>query len=89
MDETGLIKLDNGLTNALQVFPNCVLGTGKKVHNKLLSLYETSTITGYTDDPATATSFYGFGVNASTLRYQAGSSNFKLPQVLLWRNTRT
>ena len=31
MDEAGLIKLDNDSVTALQVFPNGVLGTGKRV----------------------------------------------------------
>jgi hypothetical protein len=43
MDETGLIKLDNNTVNALQVFPNGVLATGRRIQNKLLVLFDQST----------------------------------------------
>ena len=85
MGETGLIKLDNNLVNALQVlpngvlatgrqvFPNGVLATGRRLHNKLLSLYDMST----TDNPANAT-FFRFRYKPRNIRISS-SSNYQRP----------
>ena len=74
MDETGLIKLDNNSITGLQVYPNGVLGTDRRVQNKLLSLYEGS-LSSFADTPATATNFYGFGIASATLRYQVPTTS--------------
>jgi hypothetical protein len=52
----------------LQLYANGVVNVGNSAAvNKTLVLYES----GASDAPSTATNFYGFGINASTLRYQA------------------
>ena len=66
MDETGLIKLDNNSVTALQVFPNGVLTTGRRIQNKLLVLYDIGSVS----DDTSSINFYGFGISPSTLRYQ-------------------
>ena len=51
----------NGCTN-----PGCSLSFGQAYANKVLSLFDS----GSTDAVASATNFFGFGINAATLRYQ-------------------
>ena len=53
MDQTGLVKFDNGSVTALEVYPNGVLTAGKRVQNKVFSLYDMGT----SDTPASATNF--------------------------------
>ena len=55
----------------LNLYTNGVVNVGNNaMSNKQLVLYDTAP----TDDPVTATFFYGFGVNSGTLRYQAAST---------------
>ena len=72
MDQSGLVKFDNGSVNALQVYPNGVLSTGNKVNNKILVLYEMGTSS---DAPLTATNFYGLGISNDTFRYQVPTTS--------------
>jgi hypothetical protein len=51
-----------GLGTAL---PGCPMSFGTNSGNKILTLFDSSP----NDTPSTATNFYGFGINASTLRY--------------------
>ncbi len=60
-----------GNTMYMQMYSNGVVQIGSnQVFNKQLVLYDS----GSGDSPNTATLFYGFGVNSSTLRYQVDSS---------------
>jgi hypothetical protein len=62
-------KINN--TMYMQIYSNGVVNIGNnQVYNKQLVLYDS----GSTDTPSTATSFYGLGVNSSTLRFQVDSS---------------
>jgi hypothetical protein len=55
----------------MQMYSNGVVNIGvNQVFNKQLVLYDS----GSSDTPSTATAFYGFGVNSSTLRYQVDST---------------
>ena len=55
-----------GITN-----PGSALSFGNPVVNKIITLYD-----GNASDPvSTATNFYGFGINGSTLRYQVPDIN--------------
>ena len=49
-----------------QVLPNGVFSTSNKTFNKLLVLNDNNS----SDDPRTATNFYGFGYNTGIIRYQ-------------------
>jgi hypothetical protein len=40
MDQTGLVKFDNGSITALEVYSNGVLTAGKRAQNKVFSLYD-------------------------------------------------
>jgi hypothetical protein len=51
--------------------PACALSFGTTTNNKILSLYDS----GPSEPVSTATTFYGFGINGSTLRYQVPASN--------------
>jgi hypothetical protein len=53
--------------SAFEVYPNGVLTTGNKVNNKTFVLFENGSSS---DDPITATNFYGLGYNSGLLRYQ-------------------
>jgi hypothetical protein len=53
-------------TQALAVNGSIRVNTANSIHNKLFALFDE----GINDVVDTATNFYGFGVNASTLRYQ-------------------
>ena len=62
--------VNNGTTNLtpLKIRGNGVVHVGNNTaNNKMLILYDQGTA----DDPATATNFFGFGVNSNILRYQA------------------
>jgi hypothetical protein len=72
MDQTGLVKFDRGSTTAFEVYPNGVLTAGKKVNNKVFTLYEMGSSS---DAPSTATNFYGLGINAETFRYQVPTTS--------------
>jgi hypothetical protein len=50
----------------LEVYSNGVLTAGRRVQNKVFSLYDMST----SDAPGSATNFYGMGVNNDTFRFQ-------------------
>jgi hypothetical protein len=51
--------------------PGSLLGFGNPVVNKIITLYDGNS----GDAVATATNFYGFGINGSTLRYQSPDTN--------------
>ncbi len=60
-----------GNTMYMQMYSNGVVQIGSnQVFNKQLVLYDSYTA----ETPSSATSFYGFGVNSSTLRYQVDST---------------
>jgi hypothetical protein len=62
--------VNNGTTNLtpLKINGNGVVHVGNNTaNNKMLILYDQGTA----DDPATATNYFGFGVNSNILRYQA------------------
>lgn len=59
-------------TQALVVNGSVRVNTASNLHNKLLILYDGS---GTSDTVSSATNFYGFGINPSTLRYQVESTN--------------
>ena len=71
-DTFGNINLSVNISSTsalpISIYPNGVVNCngGNLVNNKQLVLYES----GATDTPSTATSFFGFGVNSATLRYQ-------------------
>jgi hypothetical protein len=55
----------------LQLYSNGVVNVGNNVtNNKILVLYDFAP----TVSPATSVNFYGFGVNAGSLRYQASAT---------------
>jgi hypothetical protein len=66
MDQTGLVEFDNGLITAFEVYSNGVLTAGKRVQKKVFALYDM----GASDTPASATNFYGMGINNDTFRFQ-------------------
>ena len=71
MDQTGLVKFDNGPITALEVYSNGVLTAGRKTNNKIFVLYDMST----SDTPGSATNFYGMGINTDTFRFQAPTTS--------------
>jgi hypothetical protein len=67
------LQVNNGGTTItpLQCYANGVTTVGNSTTgNKILALFDTSS----SDTPSSATAFYGFGVNSSTLRYQVPQS---------------
>ena len=63
-------SVNNGTSTLtpLKILSNGVINAGNlgSFNNKVLVLFDS----GASDDPLTATNFYGFGVNSQTLRYQ-------------------
>jgi hypothetical protein len=65
------VNVYNGFVGIGTTRPGCALSFGALVNNKILNLYD-----GNPGDPvSTATNFYGFGINGSTLRYQSPDIN--------------
>ena len=67
-------SVNNGTSTLvpLKIYSNGVINAGNlgSFNNKVLVLFDS----GASDDPLTATNFYGFGVNSQALRYQSAVS---------------
>jgi hypothetical protein len=65
--------------------PGCLLSFGQQIKNKVISIYDAnpndSTTTGY--------NFYGFGVNANYLRFQASGSGTTPSDGFYWYSANT
>jgi len=61
------ISTGNVTVTGLELYPNGVLSTGNKANKKVISLYENGTVS---DDPVSATNFFGFGIDSGIQRYQ-------------------
>ena len=53
-----------------EVLPNGVFSAGSKTNNKVLVIFDQNS----SENPTTATNFYGFGYNAGMIRYQTPST---------------
>ena len=66
-----LTWLNSGNVGIGTTTPGCALSFANAINNKIISLYDQ----GASDPVSTATTFYGFGINGGTLRYQVPASS--------------
>jgi hypothetical protein len=66
-----VVNSSSATLTPLQIYANGVVNVGNSASaNKMLALHENAAA----DTPSTAVNFYGFGVNAGVLRYQAATT---------------